>query len=124
MGSLDGPAQVSPGGKEPSSRAAPAQEVSAEMLGASHSGPPASRLRRKSLGAWPRPPSTRRVSAQVGSSCSFCFHLSFLAAAMVRTQCPSISSLEQGKARSLLHSQGYFKAGQPGNFIKLTQESS
>lgn len=65
------------------------------------------------------------VSAQVGSSCSFCFHLSFLAAAMVRTRCPSISSsLEQGEARSLLHSQGYFKAGQPGNFIKLTQESS
>ena len=36
----------------------------------------------------------------------------------------SISSLEQGKAGSLLHSQGYFKAGQPDNFIKLTQESS
>ena len=36
----------------------------------------------------------------------------------------SISSLEQGKTGSLLHSQGYFKAGQPDNFIKLTQESS
>lgn len=124
---LDGPARVSPGGREPGGGAASAQEASAEMLGASHSRYPASRLRRTSLesgwlGALPRPPSTQRVSAQVGSSCRFCFRLSFPAAATVRTQCPSPHWSREGQFPAALP-QG-FQGRKTDNLIKLTQESS
>lgn len=109
-----GPARVSPGGEGAGRRDASAQEASAEMLEPATPGilPPGSTDSLESgwLGALPRPPSTQRVSVQVGSSCPFCLP-SLVPGSSDGQDAVSVSSLEQGWLVPLPSSHRDFKAG-------------
>ena len=112
---------VSAQAKEPSRGAAPTQEASGEMLGARPSGLPPTGSTDEPRGM---APAAFPVEGEPTWAAAAPFASISHPGSSDGQDAVSISSLEQGKAGSLLHSQGYFKAGQPDNFIKLTQESS